>query len=221
MPSRRPGPGQAARAVALPTARRLCYQRAVRIDAGSFDRWTGPDRLPWLVLAIATLLVFFVGVGDRQMHGTAAFYASMSWQIAETGIWLPLHNGPEPYWLKPPLVFWLSALTMEGLGPTNLAASLWSRLFGVGCVALTALLARRFYGATAGVLAGVICLTNGTLIETAITFRLDTALLFWMLLALLAAWGACEDPPEPCPADVNGDGAVDVTDLLILLANWG
>jgi len=158
----------------------------VRVDAGSFDRWTGPDRLPWLVLGIATLLVFFIGVGERQMHGTAAFYASMSRQIADTGVWLPLHRGPEPYFLKPPLVFWLTALSIELLGPTNLAASLWPRLFGIGCVALTALIARRAYGAAAGVLAGLACITNATLLETANTLRLDTALLFFMLLSLWA-----------------------------------
>jgi hypothetical protein len=37
------------------------------------------------------------------------------------------------------------------------------------------------------------------------------------LLALLAAWGPCED----CPEDINGDGVVDTEDLLILLGNWG
>lgn len=37
------------------------------------------------------------------------------------------------------------------------------------------------------------------------------------LLALLAAWGACED----CPADLNEDGLVDVLDMLMLLNAWG
>jgi hypothetical protein len=41
------------------------------------------------------------------------------------------------------------------------------------------------------------------------------------LLALLAAWGDCPDPPEECPADFDGDGDVDTSDLLTLLANWG
>jgi hypothetical protein len=38
-------------------------------------------------------------------------------------------------------------------------------------------------------------------------------------LALLAAWGPCDDPC--CPADIDEDGMVGVTDFLILLANWG
>jgi hypothetical protein len=41
------------------------------------------------------------------------------------------------------------------------------------------------------------------------------------LLALLAAWGDCPEPPSMCPADLNGDGIVNTSDLLDLLANWG
>ena len=39
-------------------------------------------------------------------------------------------------------------------------------------------------------------------------------------LALLAAWGPCPDPPDPCPADLDADGIVGILDFLILLANW-
>ena len=40
------------------------------------------------------------------------------------------------------------------------------------------------------------------------------------LLILLAAWGPCPDPPDPCPADLDEDGSVGIGDLLNLLANW-
>ena len=51
------------------------------------------------------------------------------------------------------------------------------------------------------------------------------------LLALFAAWGDCPvgppalatqggGGPSTCPADLDGDGSVGVTDQLILLANW-
>ncbi len=41
------------------------------------------------------------------------------------------------------------------------------------------------------------------------------------LLALLAAWGPCPDPPAECPADFDDSGSVGANDLLALLANWG
>ena len=37
------------------------------------------------------------------------------------------------------------------------------------------------------------------------------------LLAVLSAWGPCND----CPEDLDGNNVVDVADLLTLLANWG
>jgi hypothetical protein len=39
------------------------------------------------------------------------------------------------------------------------------------------------------------------------------------LLALVGTWGACS-VGDPCPADIDGDGQVDVADLLLLLEAW-
>ncbi len=33
--------------------------------------------------------------------------------------------------------------------------------------------------------------------------------------------GASVDPATPCPADLNGDGEINVSDLLVLLSSWG
>ena len=42
------------------------------------------------------------------------------------------------------------------------------------------------------------------------------------LLALLGAWGACDDPcPPACTGDTNGDCVVNHLDLAVLLNNWG
>ena len=40
------------------------------------------------------------------------------------------------------------------------------------------------------------------------------------LLALLGAWGSCDDC-ENCVADLDGDCDVDGADLILLLGNWG
>jgi hypothetical protein len=41
-------------------------------------------------------------------------------------------------------------------------------------------------------------------------------------LLLLGGWGPCPAPcPPDCLGDLDGDCAVGVVDLLILLANWG
>ncbi len=40
-------------------------------------------------------------------------------------------------------------------------------------------------------------------------------------MELLANWGPCPAQPDACPADLDPDDIVGITDLLILLGNWG
>jgi len=40
-------------------------------------------------------------------------------------------------------------------------------------------------------------------------------------LILLSHWGPCIPKEGSCEADLNGDGTVNVSDLLLLLAQWG
>lgn len=41
------------------------------------------------------------------------------------------------------------------------------------------------------------------------------------LLAVMRNWGACPDFVTPCEGDYNSDFAVDIEDLMIVLAEWG
>ena len=40
------------------------------------------------------------------------------------------------------------------------------------------------------------------------------------LLEVITGWGPCPDCND-CPADLNNDCSVGISDLLILFANWG
>ena len=40
------------------------------------------------------------------------------------------------------------------------------------------------------------------------------------LLAVIAAWGPCPNPPATCTPDVTHDGSVDVNDLLVVISHW-
>ncbi|MHC4428746.1 MAG: MBL fold metallo-hydrolase, partial [Planctomycetota bacterium] len=50
---------------------------------------------------------------------------------------------------------------------------------------------------------------------------LDGAVATSDLLMLLAGWGPCPAPPEPCLGDLDGDGSIGTADLLTLLSGWG
>jgi 4-amino-4-deoxy-L-arabinose transferase-like glycosyltransferase len=53
------------------------------------------------------------------------------------------------------LLFWLAALAIKILGPTPVAATLFSRVFGIGCIILTGLLGSRLFGKSTGWFAGL------------------------------------------------------------------
>jgi hypothetical protein len=38
---------------------------------------------------------------------------------------------------------------------------------------------------------------------------------------VITNWGPCDEPPSPCPGDANGNGEVEVQDLVLVITNWG
>ncbi|MCP3902650.1 MAG: hypothetical protein GY715_03355 [Planctomycetes bacterium] len=48
----------------------------------------------------------------------------------------------------------------------------------------------------------------------------DGTVNFGDIIALIALWGDCVDPPTGCPGDLDENGNVGFSDLLIIIANW-
>ena len=88
-------------------------------------------------------------------------YAAAGREMAEGGSWLiPTFNG-EPRYNKPPLFYWLVALSAKlGGGSSEATARLPSVIMGLAMLALTVWLGVRLYGAVAGYLAGLILATS-------------------------------------------------------------
>lgn len=139
----------------------------------------------WSLTGIV-VLVTFGDVAIQELHGTAAFYAALVREMLDTADPLAPFHGEQAYLLKPPLAFWLSALSAAVLGINDFAMTLPSRLAGLGCVLLTFVLARRFFGATAGWFAALVFATNGIYIQFTTNFRMDSLM---TLGALLTLWG--------------------------------
>lgn len=150
-------------------------------------RWAAPTRpaLAGLVLAAFVVLVLFAGLASKQVHGTAALYASLARSIADSGDPLGVFTGPEAYLLKPPLLIWLTAAAVELLGPTSAAATLATRASGVLLVLLTFLLARRLFGFTAAWCAALVLATNSTFHQFSTSVRMDALLMCGVLMAVL------------------------------------
>lgn len=110
------------------------------------------------ILTLFTIVFFIVyipGLLIDVMDVDAAQYASMSREMVETGNWMELHNRYHDYLDKPPLLFWLSSLSMSVLGISNFAYKLPSFLFGILAVFSTIRLTQLIYNRITGLMAGL------------------------------------------------------------------
>jgi 4-amino-4-deoxy-L-arabinose transferase-like glycosyltransferase len=88
------------------------------------------------------------------------FHAEVARSILALGDWVGLHVDGIRYFDKPPLLYWLMALSFSVAGPTELAARLWPALAAVGIAAVTARLGVMLGGARLGMLAGLMVVAN-------------------------------------------------------------
>ena len=87
-------------------------------------------------------------------------HAEIAREILLEGDWITLHLNGVRYFDKPPLLYWLGALSMMAWGPTEPVLRLWPVLGVLAAVAGTALLGARLLSPWAGVVAGLALLTS-------------------------------------------------------------
>jgi 4-amino-4-deoxy-L-arabinose transferase-like glycosyltransferase len=160
--------------------------RSCWLDFKEVLRALGGERTRWFVLAPVAMVILFAQASRTRLTTDAIVYAGISRAIADTGDYLTLRVADELYYYKPPLGFWLAALSIKVFGPTPLAVTLFSRLFGLASVLLTARLGTRLYGARIGWVAGLALVTSYLFMHASITFRLDSMIIFGILLSFIA-----------------------------------
>ncbi len=143
------------------------------------------------ILTLFTIVFFIVyipGLLVDVMDVDAAQYASMSREMVETGNWMELHNRGNDYLDKPPLLFWLSSLSMWLVGISNFAYKLPSFLFGVLAVYSTIKLTQLIYDKVTSALAGLMVASSLGFFIMMNDVRTDTLLMgsfafaLWQLL---------------------------------------
>lgn len=140
------------------------------------------------LLVVATFLVLWgIGLSTRSItRPDEGRYAEISREMAVSGDWVSPHLNQILYFEKPPLQYWGGAMTMKVLGPTPVAARLWTALLGLlGCLALWRL-GNKLLGAPVGTVAALI--TGGSVYYTVLGHldTLDLGVSVWMTLSVLA-----------------------------------
>ena len=99
--------------------------------------WKGPAQAAWIGAIVAgciTLPGLWVGT---LWDNSETAYGEVAREIMLTHDWVVMHFNGVPYFVQPPLYFWLGAVCALVLGPTALALRLPSALATIALGAFT------------------------------------------------------------------------------------
>ena len=146
--------------------------------------------LKWLPY-VAIVLVYLTGANLDIMEVDAAQYASISLEMLKSGEYLQVYDRYTDYLDKPPLLFWLSALSMKLLGMGTWQYKLPSILFSLIGLFSTHKLASRLYSEQIARHASMILGGSLAMVMINNDIKTDTILVasivfsIWMLVAYI------------------------------------
>lgn len=148
----------------------------------------------WALLAVALFCAVYFGfdLGERRISSPdEGRYIEIPREMALSNDYvLPRLNGVL-YFEKPPLFYWLQALTLEVLPINGWTMRLWPALLGLGGCLFACWAGLRFYGRTAGIVAAGILATTllyyglarFVVLDMAVTAFMNAALFFYLFAA--------------------------------------
>ena len=140
----------------------------------------------WLFMLVA-LVLLGMGIGLRDpWPSDEPRFVLVAKQMIESGDWLFPHRGHELYSDKPPMLFWLQALTFKLVGNWRIAFLLPSLLAGLLTLGLVYDLGRRFWSHRAGLYAAIAVLFAFQFMYQVKRAQIDPLIMAWITLA---NWG--------------------------------
>ena len=146
-----------------------------------------------IVLLALCLLVRFLSLGLYPlMDTTEARYGEMARIMFETGNWItPMFDYDIPFWGKPPLFSWLSALGFSTLGVTEFAARVPHFLVSLLVIVLVFKLAKSVHQKTETAYLAILILASTSAFSLySGAVMTDTALTFAITLSMVSFWQA-------------------------------
>lgn len=145
------------------------------------------------MLAARIIASSFVPLTDT----TEARYAEIARKMLELGDWItPWHEYGVPFWAKPPLSFWLSALSMKWFGISEFAARLPSLLFGIGMLVLVWMWVVPRRGRDFALIVCTVLASSVLFFVAAGAVMTDSSLAFCTTLAMIAFWQTMHDASQ-------------------------
>jgi 4-amino-4-deoxy-L-arabinose transferase-like glycosyltransferase len=150
----------------------------------------------YIFLIYFGLLTFLARVAWGGLHHDAdAFYAQKAKEFLTSGNFFVITYHGEPAFLHAPFLMWMDALAFKFFGVSTYSAILPSAVFGTATIVITYKISHRLFNDRwIAFVAGIILMFPGYYLETARKGQVDSALGFFVALALFAFLKARDNP---------------------------
>lgn len=150
-----------------------------------------------LLLILVSSVYFFTANGRAIFDDGDALYAHIAQNMMRSGDWVTPYVDGVRFLDKPPMMFWLMAISYRVLGVSEFAARLPSVLAILGTCVLLYLMAKKAGSRSSGFLAGLIAaFCIGTFLFTRLVFP-DMVFVFFLTLSLWAFLEWYSDEKNP------------------------
>jgi 4-amino-4-deoxy-L-arabinose transferase-like glycosyltransferase len=144
------------------------------------------SNFPWILLLLsiaAVALLLKLGAGSLAAWDEA-IYAQVSKEMVQSGDWMTPHWSYSPWFEKPPLFMWITALSYHIFGISEFAARLPAAVSGLALLWVTYLIGRLAYDEKTGLLAAAILFTCYHFLSFSRFGTMDVMLTLFTYLAL-------------------------------------
>ena len=143
----------------------------------------------FLLLLVVATCMFFAGLGRLPLiEPDEGRNAEVAREMLKSGDWVTPHFDDFAYLDKPPVYFWLVATAFKLGGRSELTARLASALAALGTMLLAWFLARRMFGNTTGLYAGIVFAVSPLAVVFARQVIFDMTLTFFVTVAMVCFW---------------------------------
>ncbi len=158
-----------------------------------------------LLFVLGALLLFTFHLGDMSLwDNDEAKYTQIAREMATSGEILTLTYDGRPWFVHPPLAFWLQAFTGRLFGFNEFTARIWPALFGAIGVGVTYLFGRALFSERIGLWSAVILATMFQYFAQSRLVVFDTILVVFMLASLYSFYQGYARSPSPARSSEAG-----------------
>lgn len=148
----------------------------------------------WLILVVCSLVVLLPNLCYPLIEPDETRYAQIAIEMIESRDWVTPTLDGQPYLDKPPLMYWLTAVSFQVFGANEVAARIPPVLSSLGMIFLTFFLGQKIVGQRAAWYGALALLLSGGFILAGRFLILDSLLAFFTTLCLYSGHIALRHP---------------------------